>query len=405
LNVAYYLSRKIQFGGNTINAKVMRRIAVGTVALSVSVMLISFAVMNGFRNEVTSIVRHFNSDIVVQRLTYNNILENEPIMDYRQQEAIIRKFGDVKKTYPMIAKPGIINTGSEIEGVVLRGIDAEYDTGFFKPFIQEGRFLSFDTCGPTKDILISKYFANRLNLRTGERLPVYFIKDTVRAKQFVICGIYETGMEELDNKFALCDIRHLQKVNQWTGNAAGNIFIQTKPGVNPAHVREMLNNSLGAEYIAYTLPDLYPQLYDWLSLVDTNAVIISVLMLVVSCISMITVLLIVILDKTQAIGTLKALGMNNGRVTTMFWYKSALITGRGLIWGNLIAFAIAFIQIRFHIIHLSKADYYVSTVPIQFDITEIVLINAGTMLVCLVCMLLPVQLISRINTVKVLRFK
>jgi lipoprotein-releasing system permease protein len=405
LNVAYYLSRKIQFGGNTINALVMRRIAVGTVALSVLVMLVSFAVMHGFRNEVTSIVRHFNADMVVQRLTYNNILENEPVENFYARQSEIQKIPGVIKSYPVIIKPGIINTGSEIEGVVLRGINQEFDSNFFKPFLLSGSYMHFEKGAATKDILISKYFAGRLNLKPGDKLPVYFIKDTVRAKQFVICGIYESGMEELDNKYAICDIRHLQKVNQWSDSTAGSIFIQCAAGADVSKIRDALNNSLGAEYIAYTLPDLYPQLYDWLSLVDTNAVIISVLMLVVSCISMITVLLIVILDKTQAIGTLKSLGMNNRKVVWMFWYKAAIITSRGLLWGNLIAFLIAFLQIRFHIITLPKQDYYVSTVPMQFDSIEVLLINAGTLVVCMICMLLPVQLISRINTVKVLRFK
>jgi len=168
--------------------------------------------------------------------------------------------------------------------------------------------------------------------------------------------------------------------------------------------KEEIQNSLGNEYAAFTLAEVYPQLFDWLSLVDTNAVIISVLMLIVSCISMITVLLIVILDKTQTIGTLKALGLSNGRTIALFWYKAVRIVIRGIVWGNIVFFVFAFMQSYFHIIQLPKKDYYVSTVPILINWSEVLIIDLGTLVLCMLCMLLPVQIVSRISTVKVLRF-
>lgn len=405
MNVAFYLSRKLRFGGTTINARVMQRIAVGTVALSVSVMLISFAVMHGFRNEVSSIVKRFNADVLVQKLSFNNTMENEAIEAYPDMMKHVLATPGVKNAYPMIVKPGIINTGKEIEGIVLRGITDAFDSSILKTFLVEGRYLHFNPESAGKDILISSHLARRLQLQTGSKLPVYFMQDTVRVKQFVVSGIYESGMDELDNKYAWCDMRHLQKVNRWDEKATGNLLVNIEPKTPAEPVKENLNNSLGNEYAAYSLAEMYPQLFDWLALVDTNAVIISVLMLVVSCISMITVLMIVILDKTQTIGTFKALGMSNTRIILMFWYKAALIVLKGILWGNIICFGLAFLQMQFHIITLPRAEYYVSSVPMQFQLTEVLIINAGTFILCMLCMLVPVQIITRINTVQVLRFE
>ena len=404
MNLPFFLSRKLKFGGTTINARVMQRIAIGTVLLSVLVMQLSFAVMHGFRNEITSIVRNFNADIVVQKLSFNTTLENSPIENFPQLIHTIDSGDHIVHSFALVTKPGIINTGKEIEGVVLRGINKDYDSDYFKRFLLEGNFISFRDESPTKDILISIYFANRLALKVGDKLPVYFMQDTIRVKQFVVCGIYETGMEDLDNKFALCDIRHLQKVNYWTAENASTILVETSPGENTQLIQEDIESRLGNEYAAFTLTQVYPQLFDWLSLVDTNAIIISVLMLVVSCISMITVLLIVILDKTQTIGTLKALGLSNGNTIALFWYKAARIVIQGIVWGNIIFLLIAFLQTNFHIIKLPKKDYYVSTVPILINWTEFLIINSGTLVLCMLCMLLPVQIVSRISTVKVLRF-
>ncbi len=404
MNLPFFLSRKLKFGGTTINARVMQRIAVGTVLLSVLVMQLSFAVMHGFRNEVTSIVKNFNADIVVQKLSFNSTLENSPIENFPELTRGIDSGGNIIRSFAMVTKPGIINTGSEIEGVVLRGINNDYDSTYFKKFLLEGNFISFREGMATKDIIISIYFARRLNLKIGDKLPVYFMQDTIRVKQFVVCGIYETGMEDLDMKFAFCDIRHLQKVNYWSPSNASSILVQTKPGYNNEKVKEEIQDKLGNEYAAFTLAEIYPQLFDWLSLVDTNAIIISVLMLIVSCISMITVLLIVILDKTQTIGTLKALGLSNGSTIALFWYKAARIVIRGIVWGNIFFLLFAFLQSYFHIIQLPKKDYYVSTVPILINWTEVIIIDAGTLVLCMLCMLLPVQIVSRISTVKVLRF-
>jgi len=230
LNLPFFLSRKLKFGGTTINARVMQRIAVGTVLLSVLVMQLSFAVMHGFRNEVTSIVKNFNADIVVQKLSFNTTLENSPIEDYTKITDTINSGSHVVRSFALVTKPGIINTGSEIEGVVLRGINKDYDSTYFKKFLLEGNFISFREGTPTKDIIISIYFAKRLSLKIGDKLPVYFMQDTIRVKQFVVCGIYETGMEDLDTKFALCDIRHLQKVNYWNTRNASSILVETRAG-------------------------------------------------------------------------------------------------------------------------------------------------------------------------------
>ncbi|MCX6188331.1 MAG: ABC transporter permease [Bacteroidetes bacterium] len=404
MNLPFFLSRKLKFGGTTINAKVMQRIAVGTILLSVLVMQISFAVMHGFRHEVTSIVKNFNADLVVQKLSYNSTLENSPIENFPKITQELSKQPKIIRSFALVTKPGIINTGKEIEGVVLRGINEDYDSTYFKRFILEGSFVRFAKAGTTKDIMISSYFAKRLMLKLGDRLPVYFMQDTVRVKQFVVCGIYETGMEELDTKFALCDIRHLQKVNYWSEINASSILVQTQQNTDNDAIKDDIQNLLGNEYSAFTLAEVYPQLFDWLALVDTNATIISALMLIVSCISMITVLLIVILDKTQTVGTLKALGLSNGKTIQLFWYKAARIILQGIFWGNIVFFIFAYLQSYFHLIQLPKKDYYVSAVPILINWTEVLMIDVTTLLLCNICMLLPVQIITRISTVKVLKF-
>jgi lipoprotein-releasing system permease protein len=252
--------------------------------------------------------------------------------------------------------------------------------------------------------MISKLTATRLSLQLNDDLITYFIQQPPRARRFHICGIYETGLEEFDSKYIFCDISHIRQLNDWTENQTGGYEISISDFKSLEKTGEKIYASIPADLNSRTIKEIYPQIFDWLGLQDVNGVIIIALMLIVSVMNMISALLIIILERVQMIGTLKSLGAYNFSVRKIFLYVSAFLIGRGLLIGNVIGIGLCLIQYFTHMIHLDQQSYYISYIPVNLSLENILLLNGGTLFVCMLMMILPTIIITKITPLQALRF-
>jgi lipoprotein-releasing system permease protein len=405
LNTELFIARRILSGNRDNFSRPIVRIAILSIALGLAVMLVSVAIVTGFQTQIRDKVIGFGSHIQITAFNSNVSYESNPIPKKQPFYPGLEKIKGIRHIQIYATKAGIIKTDEQIQGVVLKGIGSDYDWSFFKNKIVEGKPIAVSDTGKTDEVLISRNLANMLKLKLHDDLRMYFInQNQTRARKFVIAGIYQTGLEEFDKMYVICDIAHIQKLNNWsTGEVAGfEVLINDFDDLKA--MRETVKDNIGYDLKAESIRDIYPQIFDWLALQDTNVAIILTLMVLVSGIAMISTLLILILERTNMIGILKALGMRNSGIRKIFLYNSAYIIGKGLFWGNLAGITLCWLQLHFGIIKLPQESYYVSVVPINLYYLPILLINIGTLLVCMILLIVPSHIISRIQPVKAIRW-
>ncbi len=383
----------------------IRIIAILSIALGLSVMIISMAVVTGFQNEIRDKVIGFGSHIQITNLDYNISFESRPIG--REQEFLheAHKIRGVDHIQVFATKPGIIKTDEDIHGIILKGIGHDFNWDFFEQRLVEGRTIAVSDTVRSDEIIISAHIANRLRLQTGDHVFIYFIQDPPRIRRLDIAGIYDTGLEELDKIFVLGDIRHIQQLNDWSSNQVGGFEVLVSDFGMISEITEKMLDIIPYTLDAKSIRDLYPQIFDWLSLLDMNVYVIIVLMIMVAGINMITTLLINILEKTSSIGILKAVGGSNILVRKIFLYHAGMLIWKGMLWGNIAGLAVCFIQDQFGVLTLNPESYYVSQVPVNVQLSHILLLNAGTFAVSMAMLIIPTYIIARISPVKAMIFR
>ena len=289
--------------------------------------------------------------------------------------------------------------------MVLKGVSSDFDSTFIKNILTQGKIPSFGRLKRSNKVLISQTIANQLNLNIGDGFQMYFIQQPVRVRQFKIAGIYDSGVAEFDEMLVLGDIEHIQKLNKWSANDVGGLEIQLHNFEDLEKINQEVYSKIGFDLNARTVIDNNHQLFDWLDLQNMNVRVILILMLIVGAINMITALFILILEQSQLIGTLKALGSQNWRIRKVFIYHSLYLILRGMFWGNLIGLSLCWMQKQFQILELDKSTYYMSYVPIDLNIAHILALNIGTFIVCWLMLIIPSYLISKINPIKAIRFE
>jgi len=408
LDFEYFVAKKIRHQGRRSFTRVIMRLAFIGIIISVAVMIASDAIGVGFQTEIKNKITGFSSHIQVSKTKTNFAYENDSIPINLAFEKKVLALPGVKHIQYYATKPGIIKSGGEIEGVVLKGIDKTFDWDYFKPNLVEGSILQFNDSSPSPDIILSSTLANKLNLKLHDTIVTFFFPKTHSAplaRNFVIAGIFETDVEEIDNTFMLADLRQIRSLDKWDKNSIGGyeIFMNNLNTVDTTN--KIIRAMIPVDQETLTIHERYPQIFDWLGLMDMNITIILTLMTLVASINMITALLIMILERTQMIGILKALGITNSGVRKIFVFNAMRIIGLGILFGNAFAFATLLLQKYFHIIKLPKESYYLSEVPVFFDWQHIIAINAGAFVLCSLSMLLPSILAARILPVKALRFE
>ncbi len=401
-----YIAKRF-FTGSVNNQRLSRAvlyIAITGVALSVLVMIVSICIVTGFKNEITRKVVGFGSHIRLKNFDNNQSYEESPVSIREPFLNTLRADSRIEKITAFASKAGIIKTSEDIQGVVIKGLDSLYKADFFADKMMQGSFDLSIRDGQYPAI-ISKNIADKMNLKLNDPLVVYFIEQPPRIRKFIIKGIYSTGLEEFDNMYVFSPLSVIQKLNNWTADEAGGIEITLKHLSDLSSVNQKVYELSGFQYNTMTIKELYPDIFHWLDLQDVNVIIILVLMILVAGINMISTLLIIILENTATIGLLKALGARNAGIRKIFIYVSSGIVLTGLIAGNLIALTLCYLQYHFHLISLPQESYYVSYVPINFSPLNILLINIGTLTACVLVMIIPSVIITKINPVKSLRYE
>lgn len=407
MNLEFFISKKIIKGdkSNRFSQPIIR-IAVIAIALGVIVMTVSLSIVGGFQEEIRNKIIGFGSHIQITSYDSHNTYEASPINKNQNFYPHLDTVKGIKHIQVFATKAGIIKTNDEIYGVVVKGIGSDFDWEFFKQKMVEGKIFIVDENKIDNAILISKTIANKMKLKINDKMFVYFIQENgqLRPKNFVISGIYQSGLEQFDGLIVLADIAHIQKRNGWTENQVGGFEVLIDEYKNLDKLDDFIYNNIGYELHSKTIIEQNPDIFNWLDLQDINVIIIIVLMVVVAVINIISALLILILESTTTIGILKALGMPNWNVRVIFIYNAVHLIISGLFWGNLIGIGLCLLQLQFGFMKLPEESYYVSEVPIKLQWSNIILLNVGTLMVCVLMLIIPSYVITKISPIKAIRF-
>lgn len=389
------------------------RIATIGVAIGIAVMIITVSVILGFKHTIRDKIVGFGSHIQVTSYAAQQTAIPVPISLTKQEIQQLRQLPNVRHLERYVLTQGILKTDSDFLGVAFKGIDQRYDLTFLRQCMVEGDLPVFNDTKSSNKLVISRQIANTLHLKVGQKVFAYFIAyDDVRVRRFTICGIYQSNMKQFDDVLCITDLRTTLKLNEWADDQMSGIELQVRDfellDETSQQVTEIVKNqtdSYGETLTSQTIYEAYPQVFSWLSLLDINVWIILALMIAVAGFTMISGLLIIILERTQMIGLLKALGARNRTVRHTFLWFAVFIIGQGLLAGNIIGLGLVLLQQHYGIVKLDPTTYYVSTAPVEISIPLVVLLNVATLLLSVFVLLAPSHLVSRIHPAKAIRFE
>ena len=406
MNVARYISQKIDGGADSGSfTSSVTKIAIISIGMGLAVMVVSFAILQGFRNEIQNKIFSFSSHLSITRYDTNNSLEVAPIAGPRLVKHL-HQFPQVKSTHPYAVKTAIIKTKEEVLGVVLKGISEEDGPSPMRENLAAGRFLTFPDSAASNDVLLSRKVADKLRLKVGDKTLFYFIQSPPRVRQFRVSGIYSTGLDEFDEVYAIGDIRQVRELNSpaWADSLVGGMEVVLKDFNVLDHTYDSFYEQLPYDLKIDKVTDQYAQLFDWLQLLNRNVVIFLILIIFVATFNMVATIFIMILERTNMIGILKALGATDTQIRRMFFFRGLSLTVRGMLIGNVVAVGFCAVQYYFHVIPLDPENYYMDRVPISWDPTMLLVLNAATFGASLLAVLVPTYLISRIKPVVAIKF-
>jgi lipoprotein-releasing system permease protein len=412
LNYEFFIAKRI-IGSKSYKSSVSApiiKIGITAIAIGIIVMLIAIATGLGLQKKVREKVIAFNGHLVIENYDSNN--SNESVLPISSEQNFYPEFKTVegvKHIQAVATKFGVIRTETDFEGLVLKGVGKDYDWSYVQDFLIEGKLSDYSS-NLNNEVLISTYLANRLQFQVGDSFQMVFGKDSVDEipfiRQFEIVGIFNSGFQEIDKTFIIGDIRHVQRLNKWEDHQIGNfeVFIEDyiKLKEMDAKIRGATPSNLNTE----TIEEKYYTTFEWIKIFDNNTYGIIAIMIIVAGINMITALLVLILERTQMIGILKALGSSNWSIRKIFLYNATYLICLGLFWGNLIGLALLFIQKQFSLLKFPDPEqYYVSIIPVHIGLDYIILLNIGTFLACFLMLMIPSVIITKITPVKAIRFE
>lgn len=417
MNTELFIARRIIEGrkGQRKISKPTARIAIAGVAIGLTVMILTISIVNGFQQSIKDKIEGFNGDIQISNLDNNNSYEPAPIERQQPFLADLKKMPDVKYVEAFVTKNGIIKTKTENEGVILEGVGADYDWTFIKKNLVKGDVLNLNDSTPSTDIVISKNIASALDMDIGSKLLVFFITKAKgadsahftyeqRVRTFHVKGIYQTGLQDFDKRIVFTDMAQIQNLNYWKHDQVAGFEVLLNNFDKVDTVEGDIKNIIGVNLNAQSIHEINEPMFSWLELQNTNRNIILVLMAVVSAIAMVSALIVLILENTNTIGLLKALGMENTNIRRIFLIDGAYLILRGMMIGNIIGISFSLIQEHYKLIPLDQTTYYVPYVPISFSLLAVVILNIAAFAVCMLMLILPSYIVSRISPVKTLRY-
>ena len=410
MNLELFIAKRI-IGSKTYKSSVSApiiKIGIAAITIGMVVMLIAIATGIGLQQVIRDKIVAFNGHIIITHFDSNN--SDETYIPISKNETIYKNYKDIKGINYLqssTTKFAVIRTEKDFEGIIIKGVDEKYRWKYFKNFLVQGRLPNYKK-ERNNEVLLSQHIANRLNLKLNDNFQVLFGKNLQklpRIMSFKIVGIYNSGFQEFDEKICLADQRHLQRINKWEEDQVGQFEIF----INDFEALDQVSNKV-YNYASYNLntksvTNKYPHIFEWISIFDQNTLLIIVIMIIVAGINMITALLVLILERTNMIGLLKALGATNLSIRKIFLYNAAYLIGLGLLWGNIIGLGLLFAQKYFQLLKFpNPKDYHISVIPVHLSLDYIVLLNIGTFITCLLMLYIPSIIISKINPVKAIRF-
>jgi len=409
LNLSFFIARRGFTSKKAGFSSFIIRLAVTATAISIAVMVIAVAVIQGFKFEIREKIFSFWGHIIVTNYSPNasDLILTEPILYDQDLVNRIASVNSVKSVNAFIMRPAIIKTKDAMEGLRLKGINANFTLA--NKIKLNGSPIQFSDSDYTKQIIVSQSTVDKLNIEIGNEVQLYFIEKgntAPRIRKVKVVGIFHSGMEEVDKTYVLCDMRLLQRINGWTPQDINGYQIDLADSKNMEGAAEIIfNNYLEAPLHAYTMKEIYANVFDWLELQNINAKIVLIIMAIVATINLAVAILILIVEQARLIGILKSLGMLFSKIMHIFLFYATYIAFMGIVLGNLIALSLCWLQVKFGFIKLNEATYYMSQVPIKINFWDIVLIDLATLVFCILFMWLPGLYIKRIQTVKVIQFK
>ena len=413
MKTGLFIAKRLTFNKDTrasFSGPIIRISVIG-IALSLAVMIIAVATVTGFKNEIRRKIIGFGSHIQIINYDANNSFETEPVARNQTFLPLLKATPGVRHIQVFATKPGIIKTKNDIQGAIVKGVGSDFDLTFFSENLVAGSLFTVNDTAKTDQVLISKYFSDLLKLNSGDRFAMYFINDQPRGRSFKVSGIYQTSLMEFDKQFILADIGHLQSLNNWDSTQVSGFEILIddysdldRVSAEVFNIAGLSFNPDGSKLRVINIRERYPQIFDWLGLIDKNVWVLLGLMLIVSAFNMISGLLIIILDRTTMIGILKALGMNNGGVRNIFLYQSVYLMIKGLFYGNLVGIGICLVQHYFKVLKLNPESYFLEYVPVNINFSQLFVLNLGTLLITLAILILPSMVIARISPSRTIRF-
>ena len=413
MNLELFIAKRLVTGKEhkiSISAPIIK-IAIAAIAIGVVMMLIAIATGVGLKNKIREKVAAFNGHIQISNFDNNNSeVSLTPVSIDQDFYPEFKNVDGVRHVQAVATKGGIIRTADTFEGMLAKGVGTDYDWSTFKEYLVDGRLPDYSG-DLNEEVLISSLMANRLQLKVGDSFFSFFLRDGDASKppnnrRFEIVGVYDSGFEEFDETYVFVDIRHIQLMNRWEENEIGNfeVFIEDFDQIDEKS-NEIYNNTLSV-LDTQNIKSKYFRIFEWIGLFDFNIALIIGIMIIVGGINMITALLVLILERTQMIGILKALGSANWSIRKVFLYNAAYLIAIGLFWGNLIGLGVIFLQNKYRMFKFpNPEEYYIDYIPVHMDLPTILLLNVGVMLLCLLMLLIPSYIITKITPVKAIQFE
>ena len=408
MNFEYFIARRIISAGkhkSTASTPIIK-IAIIAIVLGMVMMMVTIATGVGLQQKIRDKVSAFNGDIIISNFDGNNSdVTLTPISKKQDFYPDFKSVPAVTHVQGTAQKAGVIRTATDFEGVIVKGVGADYDWHYMRDFLVEGRLPDY-TEKLNTEILLSRYMADRLGFKNGDKLIVYFLKEDggFLNRRFDITGIYDSGFQEFDERFLFADIRHIQKLNKWSADEVGAFEVFVNNFDQLQKTGEEVYANTGSLLNSMTITQKYGSIFEWLSLFDFNIALIITVMIIVAGINMVVALLVLILERTRMVGILKALGSPNWSLRKIFMYNALYLVLVGLFWGNAIGIGLLLLQKYFGFISLNPETYYVTEAPVYIDWFYIFLLNVGTFLLCAAMLLIPSYIITKISPVKTIKF-
>lgn len=411
MSLEYFIARRLITAKDyksSISAPIIK-IAISAIAIGIIMMIVSVATGIGLQQKIRDKVSAFNGQIIISNYDNNNSeVTLTPISKNQDFYPNFKSVPEVSHIQAIASKAGIIRTENAFEGIVFKGVGGDYDWNNIKEYIVQGKVPDFSKA-LNEEVLISSLLADRLNLKVGDNFNTFFIKEEQgkmpNSRRFKIAGIFNSGFQQFDATYIIGDIRHIQRINKWRPDQVGAFEVFVKDFNNIKTTGNQIYEQTSSSLDTKTIIEKYSYIFDWLQLFDFNIVVILGVMILVATINMVVALLVLILERTQMIGILKAMGANNWTVRKIFLYNAFYLIIRGLFWGNLIGIAILLIQQQFGVVQLNPENYYVNQAPVYLNWGYIALLNLLTITVCFIVLLIPSYIITKISPVKAIRFE